>query len=92
MENEPNGEEMDETSHPNDNYDTGNVTFCLLILANCGPKLLSSADLSHLSKLSLPIKQEECFALTSIKVCVLQLHVETDTSALNVVRDKKVYK
>lgn len=26
MENEPNGEEMDETSHPSDNYDTGNVT------------------------------------------------------------------
>lgn len=25
MENEPTGEEMDETSHPSDNYDTGNV-------------------------------------------------------------------
>lgn len=69
MENEPNGEEMDETSHPSDNYDTGNVTFCLLIIANHGPKLLGSTDLSHLSKLSLPIKWEECFALTSIKVC-----------------------
>lgn len=92
MENEPNGEEMDEASHPSDNYDTGNVTFCLLIIANHGPKLPASTDLSHLSNLSLPIKWEECFALTSIEVCMLQLHAETDTSALNVVRDKKVYK
>ncbi|NXC16283.1 PI3R4 kinase, partial [Corythaeola cristata] len=31
MENEPNGEEMDETSHPSDNYDTGNLQ-CLLVM------------------------------------------------------------
>lgn len=59
MENEPNSEETDEASHPSDNYDTGNATFCRLIITNQGPKLLGSTDLSHLSKLSLPIKWEE---------------------------------
>lgn len=50
MENEPNGEEMDETSHPSDNYDTGNVSFCLLIIANHGPELLGNIDLSSISQ------------------------------------------
>lgn len=52
MENEPNGEEMDETSHPSDNYDTGIVSFYLLIIANHGPELLGNIDLSSSLKAS----------------------------------------